>query len=470
MIQPGDRVGVGVSGGADSVALLHLLHSLREELGISLLVAHFNHRLRSEAGADAKFVEELAGSLGIAFIGDEKDVAEAAAARKWNIEDAARRLRYEFFACLVGEGRVTRIAVAHTMDDQAETVLARILRGVGPSGLAAIQPSAGAVVRPLLGIRRAELREYLRGLGQSWREDETNADTGRQRARIRHDLLPVLERDFSPRAVERLANLATLSREEGAFWDALVEDRLAELVNRSKKGIGIPAEKLLTPLPMLRSQIQGAEAQRALTSRLVRRLYKQVRGDLQELTAAHVAQVVRLAERPSGNKTIELPGRVIAARNFGEIVFSEPTAQRQQRTRASAARSYEYPVSLDRGECTEVSVPELGTCFRVKVIDWSSAERETTTWMSILDADRLPAPLFLRSWRPGDAYRPYGRRSERKLTQMFLAARIAASERPGWPVLESAGRVVWARGFAAAHSAAVTESSKAGVLIEERKL
>ena len=464
-------MGVGVSSGADSVALLRLLHGLRDRLGITLWVVHFNHRLRTEAAADAKFVEHLANSLGLPFVTDARDVAKVAAAKKWNIEDAARRLRYEFFARVVDEGRATRIAVAHTMDDQAETVLARIFRGAGPSGLAAIRPTVGAIVRPLLGIRRAELREYLRAVGQPWREDETNADTSRQRAKIRRELLPVLEWDFSPRVVERLANLASLSREESVFWNALLEDRLAALISRSdNKGIVISAADLLNPLPIQHSQARESQAQRALTSRFVRRLYQEVRGDLQELTATHVAQVVRLAEQPSGNKRIELPGRVMAARNFGKIVFSQTAAGRKAQAGARIPPSYEYPVSLDPGECTEVSVPELGTRFQVKVIDWPSAERETTPWTSILDADCLRAPLILRNWRPGDAYRPCGRRSERKLTQLFVAARVAASERPGWPVLESAGRIVWAKGLAAADSAVVTESSKAGVLIEERKL
>ena len=165
-------MGVAVSGGADSVALLRLLENIREELGITLVVVHFDHQLRgAESEGDAQFTADLARSRGFEIILDREDVAAAAARNKWNIEDAARRLRYAFFQRVVSDGRAKRIAVAHTQDDQAETVLAHILRGTGLTGIGGIYPVIGAVVRPLLGERREALRDFLRGLGQEWRED-----------------------------------------------------------------------------------------------------------------------------------------------------------------------------------------------------------------------------------------------------------------------------------------------------------
>src|SRR6185437_11507190 len=171
LIAPGDRVGVAVSGGADSVALLNLLDAARSHLGIALMVVHFDHCLRGESAEDARFVENLARSRRLTFIGERTHVAEIAALEKRNLEDAARRLRYEFFARVVQQGHATKIAVAHTMDDQAETVVARLLRGTGPSGLAGIYPSVETVIRPLLGIRRAVLRDYLRMIKQEWCEE-----------------------------------------------------------------------------------------------------------------------------------------------------------------------------------------------------------------------------------------------------------------------------------------------------------
>jgi tRNA(Ile)-lysidine synthase len=283
--------------------------------------------------------------LQIPFIESGADVKAAAKRHKWNLEDAARRLRYEFFAKVVEQGRATRIAVAHTMDDQAETVLARILRGSGPSGLAAIHPVAGHIVRPLLGFRRSELRKYLADLGQSWREDSTNRDISRQRARIRENLLPLLERDFSPRAVEHLANLARLFAEEGRFWDALIEDRFTACVVRKAAGASIAIRDLLSPLPLTNSTGAASQPLRSVTERLIRRLYQEVRGDRLQLASAHIEQVIRLATVSSSGRRIELPGGVRVARNFDNLLFSrEKAAPQESRTiRKAAPKTERHP-------------------------------------------------------------------------------------------------------------------------------
>jgi tRNA(Ile)-lysidine synthase len=473
LIVPGDRVGVAVSGGADSVALLRLLDSARSNLGIALVVVHLDHCLREESAEDARFVEDLARSRGLTFIAERAHVASIAASEKRNVEDTARRLRYHFFERVIREGHATKIAVAHTMDDQAETVLARLLRGTGSAGLAGIYPRMGAVVRPLLGIRRAVLRDYLLEMNQEWREDKTNLDMTRQRARIRGKLLPLIEQDFSAHAVEHLAKLAKLSGEEERFWAALVEDRFAALVTRSASTVSIPVAKLLSPFVFDSQTLSYGEPQLSLTERLVRRLYQEATGGLLGLTSAHVEQVIRLAKTQASGKRVELPGGVNAARGFGELIFSHNamcgTHMPRNETR-HPVRAYQYSIQLnDRGP-TEVSVPEIGACFRLKVIDWPPTERETTLWRSILDFDSLRPPLVLRSWHAGDGYRPRGRRKARKLKEMLLAARIEARERDGWPVLESGGQVIWAKGMDAAAEFCAREGTRAGVLIEECKL
>ena len=225
LIAPGDRIGVAVSGGADSVALLRILQNIRQGLGITLLVVHFDHMLRGEdSTADARFVKDLARELNLEFVGASEDVAASAALRGWNLEDAARRLRYAFFERVCAAGEATRIAVAHTAQDQAETVLAHLIRGTGPSGLAGIYPTVGSVIRPLLEIERQDLRNYLKSLHQPWREDATNRDTKRLRARIREQLIPMLEENFAPTIVSHLGDLARLSREQELFWSTIVED------------------------------------------------------------------------------------------------------------------------------------------------------------------------------------------------------------------------------------------------------
>jgi tRNA(Ile)-lysidine synthase len=482
LLAAGDRVGVAVSGGGDSVALLRMLENLRDALGITLLVVHFDHGLRgAESEADAQFVGELARERGLELVLERANVAAAAANHKWNLEDAARRLRYAFFERIVNEGRATRVAVAHTADDQAETVLAHLLRGTGPAGLAGIYPIVGAVVRPLLRHRRDDLREYLREIGQAWREDVTNLDPRRSRARIRGQLLPLLERDFSPLVVNRLARLARLSREEEVFWTALVEDRFHALVRTGDGTLAIHIRDLLAPLDVSAGVAReesalGSErpaALRALTERLIRRLYHDLRGDRRGLTAERVEQVIHLASESTSGHSVELPGGIRVERSFGEMIFSRTLLEkRTSRARETGAPSdaYHYLVELPAHGAATVSVPELKSRFCLKVIDWSARERDTKRDTAALDADLLRAPLILRNWRPGDAYRPRGRRQAQKLKRMFLAGRIPSRERACWPVLESAGRVVWARGMPPADECCAWEGTRAGVVIEEQRL
>jgi tRNA(Ile)-lysidine synthase len=423
-------------------------------------------------------VAALARQLGAEFVREKCDVLAESKRRGWNLEDGGRRLRREFFEAIVRGGRATQVALAHTADDQAETVLAQMIRGTGPTGLAGIYPVAGHLVRPLIEMRRAELREYLRGTGQAWREDSSNSDTARLRARIRERLIPVLTTEFSPAITEHLSRLSRLAREEGEFWDALVELRFRELVREQRGALTIESAKLLNPLEatatgtILRSGSNDIRFSplRALTERLVRRLYKGIRGDLRELTAEHVEQVVRLASDGASGSRVELPGGITVEKVFGSVEFraanGDQTARGASGTAANGV-SYQYQVERPANGLTTVSVPELGTSFRLKVIDWSERERDTKRETVALDADLMEFPLILRNWRPGDAYRPKGRRDERKLKQLLLASRVPASNRAGWPVLESGGRIVWAMGMPPSADFLASQATRVGLVIED---
>jgi tRNA(Ile)-lysidine synthase len=482
MILPGDRVGVAVSGGADSVALLRILENLRDELGVTLSVVHFDHMLRGDAStSDAQFVADLARDSGLQIVAAREDVAAEAALHGWNLEDAARRLRYAFFERVCADGQATRIAVAHTAQDQAETVLAHLIRGTGPTGLAGIYPAARSVIRPLLGIARQDLRDFLRAENQVWREDATNSDTRRLRARIREQLLPVLERDFAPAITTHLCELARLSAEQEVFWSAVVEDRFRSFVQGAGDVMAIQIRDLLLPLALssapdiLPAASNSSEVAplRALTERIIRRLYESVRGDRKDLSAQHVEQVIHLATESTSGRRLELPGRIFVERTFGKLTFSHVQAGRHSLTAredAAHAAAYQYVVSLPDSGATVVSIPELGSRFRLKVIDWTLQASDTKSDGEALDAGLLRGSLILRNWRPGDAYRPYGRRQASKLKDMFLADRIPLPDRARWPVLECGGQVVWARGMPPADDFCARERTQVGVLIEELQL
>jgi tRNA(Ile)-lysidine synthase len=482
MILPGDRVAVAVSGGADSVALFRILENLRDELGVTLSVVHFDHMLRGDAStSDAQFVADLARDSGFQIVAAREDVAAEADRHGWNLEDAARRLRYAFFERVCADGQATRIAVAHTAQDQAETVLAHLIRGTGPTGLAGIYPAARSVIRPLLGIARQDLRDYLRAKNQIWREDATNSDTRRLRARIREQLLPVLERDFAPAIATHLGELARLSGEQELFWSAVVEDRFRSFVQVAGDVMTIQIRDLLLPLELISSSnippagSNSSEATplRALTERIIRRLYEGVRGDRKDLGAQHVEQVIHLATESTSGRRLELPGNIFVERTFGKLTFSRVEAGRRSlaaREDAAHAAVYQYVVSLPNSGATVVSIPELGSRFRLKVIDWTLQASDTKSDGEALDAGLLRGSLILRNWRPGDAYRPYGRRQASKLKDMFLADRIPLRDRARWPVLECGGQVVWTRGMAPADDFCARARTQLGVLIEELQL
>lgn len=224
LLRPGMRLAVAVSGGADSVALLRALVKAGPEIGLVLSVAHVHHGIRgADADADAKFVADLSAYFGLAFHRRDVDAPAASQENRETLEEAARNLRYAWFAELLASGVADAVATAHTLNDQAETVLHKFLRGAWTEGLSGIHPvlaqPQGAILRPFLDVRRAEIEAWLACIGQPWREDATNADTAHTRNRLRHELLPALAA-YNPRICEQLANLATLARDEDGYWQA----------------------------------------------------------------------------------------------------------------------------------------------------------------------------------------------------------------------------------------------------------
>ena len=237
---------VGVSGGSDSVGLLRALVELARTSGFSVAgAAHFNHRLRDTAARDEAFGRNLAHDLGIPFMTEAADVATYAGAERLSIEDAARRLRYDFLERAAHDAGATRVAVGHTLDDQAETVLLKLMRGAGPSGLGGVYPKRGVVIRPLLDVSRDDVRAWLASIGQSWVEDETNADVSNPRNRVRHRVLPELDAACGGSTRAAIARSAELAREDGQWLDELAAGRYTDLVTVGQDCLQVNAAALL---------------------------------------------------------------------------------------------------------------------------------------------------------------------------------------------------------------------------------
>ena len=474
MLRAGDRVGVAVSGGADSVALLLLLLELRKKLGIVLSVVHFNHQLRGKASdADEEFVARLAATHGLPFHTGREEIAALARRKKANLEDTARRSRYEFFARLVEDDQVSKVVVAHTADDQAETVLAHMLRGTGLAGLAGIYTETGAIVRPLLGTRRAELRAYLKSCRQPWREDATNRDIARMRARIRKKLLPFLEKEFQPGVVDHLGTLSELAREDEALLQMLTERRASAILQKEvdtarvsiKHLVALPAEGTCDK-PKPGTTAQERHAIRAMSKRLVRHAIEGLKTHGGQLNASHVEKVLELAEQGASGACVQVPGGVEVRRERDTLAFRAVDDNRRERP---TAKSFEYPVDLG-GIPVVVAVPNLGCVFRFTEIDWLAKREETIGTGPVLDRDRLRTPIALRSWRPGDRLQLPGHRGARKLKRLLNEKRISRWERDGWPVLTSGGVLAWARGFPVAAEFAASERTRAAIVIAQEPL
>ena len=263
---PGTRLLVALSGGSDSVAMTRLLMELSEHLEFSVTsLAHLNHRLRETAGRDEQFCRDLADRLGVPLVVEAIEVRPYAAAERLSLEDAARRLRYDFLQRAARQVGADRIAVGHTEDDQAETFLLKLVRGAGSNGLAGIYPQRGAVIRPLLEVSRADLCLYLTTRGQAWVCDETNDDCANPRNRVRHRVLPELDQAAGGASRSAIARAAALLRDDGVWLDELSRTRFEALATRTPEGYAIDPALGQEPLPVRRRVL--LQAMRALAGR-----------------------------------------------------------------------------------------------------------------------------------------------------------------------------------------------------------
>ncbi len=406
MLPQGARVIAAVSGGADSVCLLHVLRELAPD---SLAgIAHFNHHWRAEASdEDERFVAALASQFQLPF-----HRAEASSTLDpGNKEQNARRDRQAFFKTLPHS-----VALGHTQDDQAETVLFRFLRGSGLQGLAGIPPVSAGIIRPLLEVTRADVEQFLRGRNIPWREDATNADPSFARNRIRHHLLPQLASEWNPQLTPTLAHLADLAREEESWWTREI-DRLASthlIVHAAPTEVEIPLITLQT-LP------------RPLARRLIRRTIFLTKGDLRRIDYRHVEAILNVQRR------LKLPG-VTVTRSFDWVHFA-PAAPKPCPAAIQIDRPGTYP-SPDRRSQICVDIAQESTAK-------ACANLNT-------EACRLYWPLELRGWQPGDHYRPQGHSRDHKIKEMFQKARVPSWRRASWPILSCGERVLWSRQFGVA--------------------
>jgi tRNA(Ile)-lysidine synthase len=449
MFHPGQSVGVAVSGGADSVCLLHALLELAPEWDLRLSVLHLNHGLRGpESRQDAEFVRELAARLGLPFLIREADVA----ASSDNLEQAGRLARLAFFDEMLAAGDVARVALGHTRSDQAETVLFRFLRGSGTAGLAGIRPvTSPGIVRPLIEIERSQVVEFLRHRGIAWREDSSNAALQFARNRIRHQLLPHLAAEWNPAIVQTLAHTADWALAEEAYWEAEI-DRLADGHFTQSPGAVLVRVDVLLALPL------------AAARRLVRRAMERVKSNLRGVDFRHVAAVLELASSSSGSGRLQAPELDIC-RSFEWLRFS----RRQGNSQGNHHLGSGY--RLAAAVPGILPVPGTSLAFSLELIEKAETSEASNyvynNEVGCLDWQRLSGSLELRNWRPGDQYQPSGSTGKEKIKTLLQQARIPSWERRHWPVLTDGASIVWVRLFGPAAEFAAGPGSSLILKIRE---
>jgi tRNA(Ile)-lysidine synthase len=417
LISPGHTVVVAVSSGADSVALMHLLSRLGAEQGFSLVVAHVHHGLRAEADSEQRFVEELAAALGHPCYSSRVDVRGLAAQEGRTLEEAGREARYRYLQHLCRELGAQRIATAHHRQDQAETVLLHVLRGSGLRGLQGMLPRRGNLVRPLLDCTRAEIEDYLRAQGLRWCSDASNLDLRFLRNRVRHSLLPQLEREYNPALVEALAQLAELARADEQVLEEATAGVLEQALAEEDGGV------LRLDLEVLRGAPLGLQ-RRAVLHCLTRL------GGPQGWKMGDVEAALRLAAAPGSARQLHLPRGLRVEKDYTHLVFHRGLPP---------PRPYCHLLQVPG----ITRIPEAGLQVEAR-LQPPGAEGEADVR---LDWHRLKQPLLVRSRRPGDRMRPLGLGGSKKLQDLFVDARIPARERDRVPVLEDAGRVCWVAGM-----------------------
>jgi tRNA(Ile)-lysidine synthase len=408
----GEKVVIGLSGGPDSVALLDVLAGLARRGRFSIMAAHLDHGLRPDSALDAAFCAELCARLGVPFRSGTADVATRRRRDGGGLEEAARLERRAFLQAVRAEEGASWIALAHTRDDQAETVLLRLLRGAGASGLAAMRPRAGDLLWPMLALSRGDVLDHLAARGLSAREDPSNADLALARNRVRHELLPYLERHFNPALREALARSASVFAEEA--------DVLAAVAGDARRAQGrADDDGYVLPLAGLRA------APRALGRLSVRRALQEA-GGLRGVGLKHVDAILDLAATPGpSGRRIALPGGREAVFSFGEVRIA---------CRRLPGAAFALPLPVPGA----VALPD----GRSLVARASGGPATSTAAIAVVAVP--DGPLEVRTRRPGDRVRAAGR--EVSLRRFLMDQRVPAQDRGSLPLLAAGHRVFWVPG------------------------
>ncbi len=439
MLAPGDTVLVGVSGGPDSVALLHVLTAIAEKWSIRLVAAYLNHNLRREAEQEANFVADLAAQLRIPCEIGSEDVARYRALHHMSIQHAAREVRYRFYDKTAAKYSAQKIALGHNLEDNAESVLIHFLRGAGPLGLSGIPPVRdNRFVRPLIDMTRSGILSFLGQNRIEYLTDESNKSLKYLRNRIRHEFIPYLKSKYNPNIVRQLHHLSAILREEEDFWEKTVTITFQDITTkRGEDLIGLDLEGLQQLSPALRK-------------RVIRKGVAAIKGDLKRIGFEHIVAIEDLITCLNPSGSLDLPGRICIMREPKTLLFYS--------RRPGNTTPYRYTIDDIEGE---VYIREVDAVLRLSTCQPDAVSvAEAGPYRVFLDLDTIRFPLIVRNFVPGDRFRPLGLSGTKKVKDFFINKKVPIRVRRLCPMVLSDGAIIWIGGYRLSELVKITSRTR----------
>jgi tRNA(Ile)-lysidine synthase len=445
MLESGDRVVVGVSGGPDSMALLYALNRIKKKNNLTLKVAHLNHGFRGkEAQKEAEFVEEMAKKLKLFCEVKTFDVPAYKKKTSLSSQEAARVVRYQFLEEVREQFQASKIALGHNADDQAETLMMWLLRGTGLKGLSGIPPvRENVIVRPLIETTREEIEEYIREKEIPFVIDSSNQKTDYLRNRIRHEIFPLLKEHYNPQLVKGLVQTASIIRQENEYLEGIVKDILKDIiVSKNGESVVIDGKRLL-------------EIPTAIQLRCVRGALEQVKGDLRRISATHLYDIIKIVSNNKPNKVLKLPEGIRVEKSYNHL-----TVTHHQST--TPPFHYRFTSIPD-----QINIEEIGKEMRFKTIKGGDQLiKKENPQIAYLDEGKVIMPLTIRNARPGDKFQPLGMKGEKKVKDFFIDEKVPLRERKCVPIFLFDGMLGWVGGMRINHRLRVTRGTRKVLKIE----
>jgi len=456
MLQERDSVLVGVSGGADSVALVHVMKEIAPIFSIKLGIAHLNHSLRgNESDADASFVVSLSEKLNLPCYTAKEDVVEYKNKHGFSLEEAGRRVRYAFFENIAQREGFNKIALGHTGDDNAELVLMYLLRGSGPLGISGIPPIRGVfktnllIIRPFIKTSRSDIIKYISAKSLSYVVDKSNMDMKYLRNKIRHNLIPELKENYNPKIVETINRLASIMRSE----DEWMENELESILNKNT---------LFTENNRIVLSVSGMNALHpAAKRRIARSAIEKVKGNLRRISYSHVELVAAQLVSDSDSWSLDLPDRIRITRIGKELIVSKEeknlrnlSSKRSVKNKAFFEYFIDEPGSIvAEKEGFNISFSEIK---KMNLSDICHAGQG----VAFFDMEKISFPVIIRNYLPGDRFTPLGMQGSQKIAKYLINNKVPRENRIKSPVVISNGKIIWLAGFVIDDSVRVTSETR----------